>query len=88
MTPQEKQKMQELERRIIALERVENVSFIANVNRKIDGVTSNGENLSTASILRSVNEGGAASYSVAKEPDDKIQISVGGVLKYIGVYDS
>ena len=89
MSPQEKTEFEKLKALVDALVRVENVPFIQNIQRKVDlGVTSGTETAATT-ILRAVNEGGVASYNVAKEPDAKVPIVLtNGQIKYIGVYNS
>ena len=89
MSPQEKTEFEKLKALVNALVRVENVSFIQNIERKVDlGVTSNTETVATT-ILKSVSESGSASYNVAKEPDAKVPIVLSnGQIKYIGVYNS
>jgi len=89
MSPQEKTEFEQLKALVNALVRVENVSFIQNIERKVDlGVTSNTETVATT-ILKSVSESGSASYNVAKEPDAKVPIVLSnGQIKYIGVYNS
>jgi len=89
MSPQEKTEFQQLKALVNALVRVENVSFIQNIQRKVDlGVTSGEETVATT-ILKAVNESGASSYDVAKVPDAKVPIVLtNGQIKYIGVYNS
>ena len=89
MSPQEKTEFEQLKATVNALIRVENVSFIQNIQRKVElGVTSGTETAATT-ILQAVAESGAASYNVAKVPDAKVPIVLtNGQIKYIGVYNS
>jgi len=89
MSPQEKTEFAQLKALVNALVRVENVSFIQNIQRNVDLGVSSGTETAATTILRAVNESGAASYNVAKVPDAKVPIVLSnGQIKYIGVYNS
>lgn len=74
MTPEQLEKFEQMEKRLIALERVENLSTIENSKRRFV-VPLIGESIQksstgdTSGVLQSVNEGGVATYNVADAYD-------------------
>jgi len=89
MSPQEKIEFAQLKELVNALVRVENVSFIQNIERRVDLGLSNGAELATTTIIKAVDEGGVATYNVAKVPDAKLPLILSnGQTKYIGIYNS
>ena len=90
MTPQELARMDRLEKLVQSLVRVENVPFIKNAERRlaVAGITSETPGVATT-ILKTVNEAGASTYSVAKLYDAKVEITLSdGSTRFIGVYNS
>ena len=70
MSPQDRLEFEELKRTVKNLQRVEDVAFIENSKRRIarpvlgSSIQKNTTG-DTSGVLRSVNEGGAATYNVA-----------------------
>ena len=89
MTPQERTRLEELEKLVQSLQRVENVSFVENMKRRgSDTVRSDGTAAAT-SMLKAVNEGGASSYNVTTAPDVKLKvILVTGETYYLPAFNS
>jgi hypothetical protein len=97
MTPEEKREFEELKRKVDALQRVEDVAFIENGKRRITrpviidlGITeviSKETTGTTSGTVRSVNEAGASSYSVADVYDGTITIrDISGATYKLGYY--
>lgn len=89
MTPQEKQRLETLEKLVNSLLSVTNVPFIESLNRRLSTGIIDEDLFAATTISQAVDEGGVATYSVAKVPDGKLSITLtDGTVKYIGVYNS
>lgn len=90
MTPEEQQRLTNLEKTVAELLGVKNNSFIKNLERRLPaGIQDNSVSLNLTSVSRAVNESGIASYTVAKVPDAKLEVTLqDGSIKYIGIYNS
>lgn len=93
MTPEEKREFNELKRTVANLQRVTDVSFIAEAKRRI-AIPVLGEAIvkestgTTAGTLKAVAEGGAGNYNVADAYDGTIVIedALGNTYK-LGYYN-
>lgn len=79
MSPEMLRKFEDMEKRLAALERVENVPFIENAKRRItEPLLEEGIEIqevgTTTGMTTGVDEGGVATYDVAKEFDGSITI--------------
>lgn len=89
MTPSERTEFEALKKQVQSLMAVENVPFIQNLDRRIPKLIDKSSTTTVTSIIRSVNEAGTASYSVAKTPDRKLGVQLSdGTTVFIGVYNS
>jgi hypothetical protein len=88
MNPLDK-KIEDLEKRLKALERVENVPFIKTLIRRFTYLVSNAESVPTSITTSVRNAAGTGTTNVAAVPDGKLEIELSnGTIKYIAVYDS
>lgn len=90
MTPQQEQRLNQLEALVQSLLRVENVAFIQNIKRRTTTGIASGTLSGGGTITEAVrNAADTGSENVAKNPDGKLQVTLGdGTVKYIGVYNS
>ena len=91
MTPEEKREFNTLQKTVESLLRVENVSFIQNIDRRVrgDGIRDDSSTTTVTTIVQSVNEAGAGTYNVAKAPARKVEVTfTDGSTGFIGVYNS
>lgn len=84
MTPQEKERMDRLEKLVTALLRVENVEFIKNLERRLNFTKVLSSNKALNSEDVTINEAGVATSTVLDDPDGWIKL---GVNKNIPVYN-
>ena len=84
MSPQERLEFEQMKLTIRQLREVLDVPFIENIKRRavVPGVTDS----TTTSVLKSVSEGGASTYNVAKAYDKALILSIGNTDYKIGVY--
>jgi hypothetical protein len=88
MTP-EQQKLEELERRLKAIERVENIPFMKSLIRRMTFIESGTEGDATSITQNVRNSAGTGTVDVAKVPDGKLEIELtDGTIRYIAVYNS
>lgn len=89
MTPEQLTRLNNLENLLQSLLRVEDVSFIQNINRRAGTGIKSGVSSAATSITRSVNEVGTNTYNVAVAPDKKRKIVLeDGSVEYIGTYNT
>lgn len=89
MTPLERAEFEALKRQVQSLMAVENVPFIQHLDRRIPKITDKSITPTVTSIVRTVSEGGTASYAVAKAPDRKLGVTLSdGATVFIGVYNT
>lgn len=82
--------IQDIIKRLEALERVENVAFIKNIERRAGaGIKAGTETVATTITQAVRNSADTGSVDVAAEPDNKRQIILqDGSVEYIGTYNS
>lgn len=90
MTPEERNRLDKLEKLVNSLLNVENVPFIGNLERRVaTGIVDESTTTTVTSILKAVNESGSSTYNVAKVPDRKVGVTfTDGTSGFIGVYNS
>jgi hypothetical protein len=88
MTPE--QRIADLEKRLTALERVENIPFIQNIERRAGSGIKSGIQSVTTTIDQAVrNSADTGSVTVPKQFDFKLKVTLSdGSTKYIGGYNS
>ena len=89
MTPEERTEFDEMKRKLDSIARVEDVPFIENIKRRGgQGLRSDGTG-TLSTIVKSVSEGGAASYDVCDAPDAKLKIvTASGTVYYLPAFTS
>lgn len=91
MTPEERAEFNHYKQIVDSLVRVENVAFIQNIDRRVqgDGIRDESSTTTVTTIVQSVNEGGVGTYNVAKAPARKVGVTLtDGTTGFIGVYNS
>jgi hypothetical protein len=80
--------IEDLQQRLAALESVENISFIKNVQRRAGTGLRQGTSTVPSSITQTVRDSsGTTTVNVAKVPDNKRQIILSdGSVEYVGTY--
>jgi len=87
MNPLEK-KIEELQAQIDLMRRGEDLELIENVRRRSLGdVVLSGTSDAASNITKSVDEGGAATYNVTKEPAAAQRITIDGTEYYIALFN-
>lgn len=90
MTPEDRQRLDTLEKLVQELYRVENVEFIENIKRR-GGTGMKSDTIAAATTITTAvrNAADNGSENVAKVPDGKLKVTLSdGSVKYIGLYNS
>lgn len=90
MNPELQRKLDDLQRQIDDIRRGADIEMSEGIRRRtiVDIITGGTvDTASTSNILKSVNEAGASTYSVAKAFNKRMRIEHEGSAYHIGLYD-
>jgi len=88
MTPELQSQLNGLQQQIDAIRNAQDPDYLANNIRFTKAIVDKSGDTTPSNITRSVNEGGASSYTVAKAHDVMLTVTVGDTDYKLGVYNT